>query len=92
MNLLMSNHRFWARGNYYDPKHGPRFDPTIDHDPTVVQDWNDHGRFTTQEPRKTFFSAGELEILPRWLNSSEGSGGVRLNPEVGPDFRGPGEE
>jgi hypothetical protein len=92
LSLHVTNRRFWCRNNYYDPKSGKRFQPTIDHDPPVVQDWNDSGRLSVQAPRKAFFSAGDLEILPWWLNSSEGSGGITLVDEVGPDFRGPGEK
>jgi hypothetical protein len=89
LKIHVTNRRFWSRGNFYNPTHGKRFEPTIDHDPPVVQNWNEEGRFTVQGPRKDFFSAGDLEILPWFLNSSEGSGGVSMVDEVGPDFRGP---
>lgn len=83
--------RFWARGSYHDPKQGKRYSATIDHDPAVVEHWNDSGRLGRQAGRIAFFSKPPFEILPHFLNSSEGSGGARLEPEVGPDFRGPGE-
>lgn len=90
--LHVTNRRYWARGTYHNPAHGKRFEPTIDHDPAVVEHWNDlGGRMGVQKDRKDFFSKPPFEILPWYLNSSEGSGGVRLNDEVGPDFRGPGE-
>jgi hypothetical protein len=92
MHLFVSNRRYWARGNYYDPN-VKRFDATIDHDPAVVEHWNDMGgRMGVQKDRKAFFSQPPFEILPRFLNSSEGSGGIGLEPEVGPDFRGPREK
>ncbi|HYO17835.1 MAG TPA: hypothetical protein VES02_04090, partial [Dermatophilaceae bacterium] len=90
--LHLSNRRYWARGNYFDPTAGKRFESTIDHDPAVVEHWNDlGGRMGVQKDRKEFYSKPPFEILPWFLNSSEGSGGIGLNPEVGPDFRGPGE-
>ena len=95
--LHITNRRYWARGNRYDPQAGSRFESTLDHDPAVVAHWNDGkggtraGRYGVQSERKAFFSAGPFEILPRFLNSSEGSAGEKLDPEVGQDFRGPGE-
>ncbi|MUN61963.1 hypothetical protein GMA12_02180 [Kocuria sediminis] len=96
IHLHVSNRRYWARNTYYNPRDGKRFEPTLDHDPAVVEDWNkEGGGHTTQQPqRKAFFSAGPFEVLPWFLNSSEGSGPgrERMCPEVGPDFRGPGEK
>ena len=55
MELLLSNRRYWARGNYDDPN-VKRFDATIDHDPAVVEHWNDMGgRMGVQKDRKAFF-------------------------------------
>lgn len=92
MGRFTYQRRFWARGNYYDPEAGPRFEATLDHDPAVVEHWNVMGgRMGVHKDRTAFFSKGPFEVLPRFLNSAEGSGGISLNPEVGPDFRGPGE-
>ena len=95
----MLNRRFWARGTYYRPADNPdRYKATLDHDPAVVSHWNTGaggtrpGRLGIQSERKEFFSQGPFEILPSYLNSSEGSEGETLIPEVGPEFRGPKEK
>ena len=95
--LIITNRRYWARGlgpagGYFDPKQGKRYEPTIEHKPAVVSHWNSTGSQGVQKDRTAYYNTVPFaEILPWYLNSSEGAQKEPFDPEVGPDFRGPGE-
>ena len=90
--LFIDKRRYWARGDYVDPKQGNRYKPTIEHNPAVVDHWNDKGRRVVHKIRTDAYNKIPFEILPWSRNSSEGAKKSGLfKPEVGPDFRGPGE-
>jgi hypothetical protein len=96
--LILKNRRYWARGlgsagGYFDPKQGTRYQPTIEHRPAVVSHWKETGSKGVQKDRADYYNKIPFaEILPWYLNSSEGAQKERFDPEVGADFRGPGEK
>jgi Domain of unknown function (DUF4157) len=99
VKVLITNRRYWARNSlsswdYSDPRKGKRYEPTIEHNPAVVRHWKSAGSKTVQKDRAAWYNKVPFEeILPWYLNSSEGAEKERFTPqvEVGPDFRGPGE-
>lgn len=93
-----ANHNQWYyEGHWYDHiSRGPG-EATYDHDPPVVQHWNTVGHNQTQAEREAWYQGGKWELVPRSLNSSwgsevEGQGKIKMNPTVGPNFRGRGEQ
>jgi hypothetical protein len=77
----------------------PKSTATIDHQPRVVEHWEDNGKNTTQSARATWYSAhasGHLRVIAGKYNSSDGAEarnlGLRYSPEkIGKGFLGPGE-
>ena len=86
----------WLYGDEWLPSDVDRHMPTVDHrGQTVAGHWNDRGRMSTPTERADFFNAynrpsdGELEIVPKSINSSLGAtSGERFDPEVTIAFRG----
>ena len=76
----------------------PVADATIDHKRRVVENWNsDGGNNSRQDAREKFFNEEEkLRIIARRNNSSDGAEarrqGLKYEPKVGRDFRGPDDE
>jgi hypothetical protein len=59
----------------------------------VVSHWKETGSKGVQKDRADYYNKIPFaEILPWYLNSSEGAQKERFDPEVGADFRGPGEK
>ncbi len=87
------HNKYWYDGKYYENTGNTI--ATIDHDPMVVEHWNNIGRKTTQNIRKDYFNGGgsvHLTIVPLSINSSLGSSaGQNYNYRVTKDFRGPKE-
>ena len=75
----------------------PRGDITIDHYPHSVADhWNTLGKNTRQDDRARDYNfTANMRIASRSANSGDGAEkrnlGLRYLPDVGPNFRGPGE-
>ena len=75
----------------------PNDNVTIDHMTHVVDHWNSTGNNTRQTARLDFYSnTGGLRLVS-WSNNSTdgalaGAAGDRYQPQVGPDFRGPGDK
>jgi hypothetical protein len=71
-------------------------DPTIEHKPPVVENWNEFGRKGNQSDRRNFFTfAGRLSeiiVIDRRRNSSLGGGGKTYIPVVEEGFKEPGEK
>jgi Domain of unknown function (DUF4157) len=94
---LVANNRATGApaGHFKDPINGkfyPFKEAEIDHyNPTVVDHWNNTGRFTVQGDRKGFYSdSSALRILSGEENRRLGrEETARYNRTVGPDFRGP---
>ena len=72
----------------------PRGKASLDHKGTSVSEhWNTKsGNNTTQETRKTWYRVtSNLEVISDKLNSSRAKKEKKYEPDVGADFRGPGE-
>lgn len=65
--------------------------PSIDHKPPIATHWNTAGNRIDQKGRADAYNGHNvgLTLMPRSVNSSEGSGGVGYQPQVQITFRGP---
>ena len=64
--------------------------PAIDHKFEVSAQWNDKGHNTPQSPRETWYN--DISNHATICTSCNGSkSGPDYKPDVGPDFRGPGD-
>jgi hypothetical protein len=90
------------KGNFIDKdkESTPITEATIDHQPRVVEHWQNLGGKTSKqaERRKWFtdFRGGHLSVVAGRKNSSDGADakamGLNYKPDgIGKDFRGPGE-
>ena len=95
--------RLVALGNPADPAQfrdemtsgwEPKTTATIDHIHKVVDHWNDEGNGLRQVPRADYYNdTSNMRVVAHRNNSSDGAmarrAGLRYQPTVGTDFRGP---